>query len=153
MLLEETTKAIVDSDLDLLNNKEDSGHVLELVSEVALAEDVVQVVLEAKVLVLNDEDVLCLLNDGLLEAVVDDLEVLFLELEHLLLVVEGIEAVGEVEAVASTVEAVVAESAIKTNSTELCTLALSSFRTSNRLSGSETSRNSQNGASVEKHLD
>ena len=83
-----------------------------MISEVALAEDVVQVVLEAEVLVLDDEDVLCLLNNGLLEAVVDDLKVLLLELEHLLLVVEVVEAIGEVEVVVAT------ETAIEANSTE-----------------------------------
>lgn len=111
VLLEEATEAVVDSDLDLLNNEDDGRDILELVSEVALAEDVVQVVLEAKVLVLDDEDVLCLLNDGLLEAVVDDLKVLLLELEHLLLVVEVVEAIGEVELVST-------EAAVETNSTE-----------------------------------
>ena len=111
VLLEETTEAVVDSDLDLLNNEDDGRDILELVSEVALAEDVVQVVLEAKVLVLDDEDVLCLLNDGLLEAIVDDLEVLLLELEHLLLVVEVVETVGEVEVVST-------ETAIEANTTE-----------------------------------
>ena len=112
VLLEESTETVVNGDLDLLNNKDDSGDILELISEVALAEDVVQVVLEAEVLVLDDEDVLCLLNNGLLEAVVDDLKVLLLELEHLLLVVEVVEAIGEVEVVVAT------ETAIEANSTE-----------------------------------
>lgn len=40
-----------------------------------------------------------MLDNLLLEAVVDDLKVLFLDLNHLLLVVEVVEAVDEVEAI------------------------------------------------------
>lgn len=42
-----------------------------------------------------------MLDDGLLEAVVDDLEVLLLHLNYLLLVVEVVEPVDEVEVVAT----------------------------------------------------
>jgi hypothetical protein len=42
-----------------------------------------------------------LLHDLLLEAIVDDLKVLLLDLDDLLLLVEVVEAVGEVEPVAA----------------------------------------------------
>ena len=77
---------------------------MELVLEVGLAEDIVQVVVEAVVDLVNDEDLLHLLHNLLFVAVVDDLEVLLLDLDDLRLLIEVVEAVDEVEAV--TTEAV-----------------------------------------------
>lgn len=48
----------------------------------------------------NDENFLHLLDDLLLEAIVDDLEVLFLNLDDLLLLVEVVEAIDEIKALA-----------------------------------------------------
>jgi len=47
----------------------------------------------------DDEDLVDLLDDLLLDAIVDDLQVFFLNLEDLLLLVEVVEAVSEVESV------------------------------------------------------
>lgn len=98
--------AVVNGDLDLLHNKGNSSDITELVLEVALAEEVVEVVVEAVVDLVDDEDLLHLLDDGLLAPVVDDLEVLLLDLDYLLLLVEVVEAVDEVEGAVVAVEAV-----------------------------------------------
>lgn len=50
---------------------------------------------------IDDQDLVHLLNDLLLEAVVDDLQVLLLDLDDLLLLVEVVEAISKVEAVAA----------------------------------------------------
>lgn len=118
LLLELVAAAIVDGNLDFLDDKQYRGFFLALVLEVALAEEVVQVVVEAVVDLVNDEDFVDLLDDRLLSAVVDDLEVLFLDLDDLLLLIEVVEAVGKVEAVAaeavdnSAIEALVAEDVV-----------------------------------------
>ena len=101
VLLELVATAIIDSDLDLLNNHDNGGLIPVVVAEVGLAEEVVQVVVEAILLLVDDEDLVDLLHDLLLEAVVNDLEVLLLDLDDLLLVVEVVEAVNEVEAIAT----------------------------------------------------
>jgi hypothetical protein len=87
-LLDLVAAAVVDGDLNLLYDKH------------GLAEQVVQVVVEAVVDLVDDEDLVDLLHDLLLAAVVvDDLKVLLLDLDDLLLLVEVVEAVGEVETV------------------------------------------------------
>lgn len=101
LLLECVAAAIVDCDLDLLHNKHDGADILELILEVALAEEVVEVVVEAVVDLVNDEGFLDLLDNLLLEAVVGDLKVLLLDLDHLLLLVEVAEAISEVESIAA----------------------------------------------------
>jgi hypothetical protein len=99
-LLDLVAAAVVDGDLNLLYDKHDGGDVAELVLHVGLAEQVVQVVVEAVVDLVDDEDLVDLLHDLLLAAVVvDDLKVLLLDLDDLLLLVEVVEAVGEVETV------------------------------------------------------
>lgn len=99
VLLEGVAEAVVDGDLNLLDDEHDGGDILELILEVALAEDVVQVVLETVVDLVDDEDLVDLLDNLLLEAIVDNLEVLLLDLDDLLLLVEVVEAVDEVETV------------------------------------------------------
>lgn len=106
LLLDPVAEAVINSHLDLLDDHQDSTLVRELVLEVGLAEQIVELVVEAIVLVLDDQDLLCLLDNLLLEAVVDDLQVLLLDVDDLLLLVQAVEAVNEVEVVA---EAVVAE--------------------------------------------
>lgn len=101
VLLELVAPAIVDSDLNLLHDKHDSGDIVKLVPEVGLAEEVVQVVVEAILLLVDNEYLVDLLDNLLLETVVDDLEVLLLDLDDLLLVVEVVEAINKVEAVAA----------------------------------------------------
>jgi hypothetical protein len=100
VLLELVAEAVVDGNLDLLHDKHDGADLLELILEVGLAEQVVQVVVEAVVDLVNDEDLVDLLDNLLLEAVVDDLKVLLLDLDDLLLLVEVVEAISKVEAVA-----------------------------------------------------
>jgi hypothetical protein len=124
VLLELAAPSIVDSDLDLLYNKHDGADIAVLVLHVALAEEVVQVVVEAVVdlvddknlldllhnlllaAVVDDLDVLLLHLDLLLTAVVDNLEVLLLDLDDLLLLVEVVEAVDEVERAIVCVETI-----------------------------------------------
>jgi hypothetical protein len=101
ILLELVATAIIDSDLDLLDDHDNGGLVPVVVPEVGLAEEVVQVVVEAILLLVDDEDLVDLLHNLLLEAVVDDLEVLLLDLDDLLLLVEVVEAINEVEALAA----------------------------------------------------
>jgi hypothetical protein len=102
LLLDLVAAAVVDSDLDFLDDEHDGGFIAELVLHVGLAEEVVQVVVEAVVDLVDDEDLVDLLHDLLLAAVVVDVdaEVLLLDLDDLLLLVEVVEAVGEVEAIA-----------------------------------------------------
>lgn len=101
LLLERVAAAVVDGDLDFLHHEHDGRDLLELVLEVGFAEEVVEVVVEAVVDLVDDEDLVYLLYDLLLDAVVvDDLEVLLLDLDHLLLLVEVVEAIDEVEAAA-----------------------------------------------------
>lgn len=102
VLLEGISAAILNADLDLLDDQHDSGLLVALTSKAGLAEQVVQVAVEAILLVLYDEDLVDLLDDGLLDAVVDNLQVLLLQLEDLLLAVEVVEAVDEVEVVLAT---------------------------------------------------
>jgi hypothetical protein len=104
VLLKLVATAIIDSDLNLLHNKHDGADLLELVLEVGLAEEVVQIIVEAVVDLVDNKDLVNLLDDLLLEAVVDDLQVLLLDLDDLLLLVEVVEAIGKVEAV--TAEAI-----------------------------------------------
>ena len=106
ILAKEVAPAVVNGDLDGLNDNHNSGDVAKPVPEVALAEEVVQVVVETVVDLVDDEDLLHLLDDGLLTSVVDDLEVLLLDLDYLLLLVEVVEAVDEVEGAVVAVEAV-----------------------------------------------
>jgi hypothetical protein len=101
VLLELVAAAVVNGDLDLLDDHDDGGLVVVAVPEVGLAEEVVHVVVEAILLLVDDEHLVDLLHDLLLEAVVDDLEVLLLDLDDLLLLVEVVEAVNEVEAIAT----------------------------------------------------
>ena len=115
VLLELVATSIIHSNLDLLHNKHNGANILELVLEVALAEKVVQVIVEPVVDLVDNEDLVDLLHDLLLEAVVDDLQVLLLDLNDLLLLIEVVEAVRKVEAIAaetvqdSTVEIIAAE--------------------------------------------
>jgi hypothetical protein len=104
VLLELVAATVVDGDLDLLHNEHDSGDLIELVLEVGFAEDVVELVVEAVVDLVDYEHLIDLLHDLALEAVVDDLKALLLNLNYLLLLVEVLEAISEVEALA--VEAV-----------------------------------------------
>ena len=106
VLLELVASAIVDSDLDLLHDKHDGADIAVLVLHVALTEQVVQVVVEAVVDLVYDKDFLHLLDDLLSAAIVDDLEVLLLYLDHLFLLVEVVEAVDEVECTVICVETV-----------------------------------------------
>lgn len=99
-LLKPIPKAIVNGNLYLLHNQHHSRLIGKVIPKVAFAEEVVQVVVEAILLFVDDENLGGLLHDGLLEAVVNDLEVVFLDLDDLLLVVEVLEAVDEVEVVA-----------------------------------------------------
>jgi hypothetical protein len=87
VLLKDIAEAVVDGDLDLLDDHEDGRLVRELVLEVGLAEQVVELVVEAVVLLVDDEHFLRLLHHGLLEAVVYDLQVVLLNVDDLLLVV------------------------------------------------------------------
>ena len=96
--------AVINRNLDLLDDHDNSGLVLVVVPHARLAEKVVHVVVEAILLLDDDEHLADLLHDRLLAAVVDDLQVLLLDLDDLLLLVELVEAVDEVEAV--TTEAV-----------------------------------------------
>jgi hypothetical protein len=98
VLAELVALAVIDSDLNLLDNHDDGGLVPVLVVEVGLAEEVIHVAVEAILLLVDDEDLVNLLDDLLLTAVVDDLEVLLLDLDDLLLLVEFVEAIDEVEA-------------------------------------------------------
>jgi hypothetical protein len=125
LLLELVAAAVVDGDLDLLYDEHDGGLLLALILEVALAEEIVQVVVEAVADLVDNEDFIDLLDDLLLEAVVDDLEVLLLDLDDLLLLIEVVEAVDEVEAIA--VEAI-DHSAVEVFATKevVVTLALGS---------------------------
>lgn len=100
ILLEGVSPIVCNRDLDLLYDQHDCGLVIPLPPEVGLAEEVVKIAVESILLVLHDEHLVDLLHDGLLEPVVDDLEVLLLHLDDLLLVVERVEAVDEVEALA-----------------------------------------------------
>lgn len=93
------TTAIINGDLDLLDDEHDSGDILVVVPEVGLAEQVVHVPVATVLLLVDDEDFIDLLHDGLLAAIVDDLEVLLLDLNDLLLLVEVVEAVDEVEGI------------------------------------------------------
>ena len=106
VLLDLVAPAIVDSNLNLLYDERDGGDVAELVLKVTLAKEVVQVVVETVVDLVDDEDLLHLLNDCLLAAVVDNLEVLLLDLDDLLLLVEVVESVNKVEVAIVAVEAV-----------------------------------------------
>lgn len=101
VLLELAAAAVVDCDLDLLDDHHDGGDVPELVLEVALAEEVVQVVVEAIVDLVDNEDLVGLLDNLLAETIVDNLEVLLLDLDDLLLLVEVVEAIGKVESIAT----------------------------------------------------
>lgn len=73
LLLELIPKRIRNRDLNLLHDNHDGRDLLELVLEVALAEQVVEVLVEAVVHLVDDEHFVDLLHDLLLEAVVDDL--------------------------------------------------------------------------------
>jgi hypothetical protein len=100
ILLEGVSPLVCDRDLNLLHDQHDGSLVIPLPPEVGLAEEIVEIAVESILLVLHDEHLVDLLHDGLLEPVVDDLEVLLLHLDDLLLVVERVEAVDEVEALA-----------------------------------------------------
>jgi hypothetical protein len=106
VLLELVAPAIIDSNLDLLHDEHNGADIAVLVLHVALAEKVVQVVVEAVVDLVDDKDFLNLLDDLLAAAIVDDLEVLLLDLDDLFLLVEVVEAVDEVECTVVCVEAV-----------------------------------------------
>lgn len=106
VLLDLIAPAIVDSNLNLLYDECDGRDIAELVLEVALAEEVVQVIVETVVDLIDNEDLLYLLNDCLLATVVDNLEVLLLDLDDLLLLVEVVESVNKVEVAIVAVEAV-----------------------------------------------
>ena len=95
VLLEDATTAIVNCHLDLLNHHDNSCDVIEIVAEVALAEQIVEAIL----LLVNDEHLVDLLDDSLLDAIVHDLQVLLLELEDLVDVAELIDSAIEIEAV------------------------------------------------------
>jgi hypothetical protein len=97
VLSELVALTIVNSDLDLLHNHDNGGLVPVLVPEVGLAEEVVQVLVEAILLLVDNEDLVDLLDDLFLEAIIHNLKVLLLDLDDLLLVVEVIEAIDEVE--------------------------------------------------------
>jgi len=95
VLLEDATTAIVNRHLDLLNHHDNSSDVVEIIAEVALAEQIIEAIL----LLVNDEHLVDLLDDGLLDAIVHDLQVLLLELEDLVDVAELIDGAIEIEAV------------------------------------------------------
>jgi hypothetical protein len=82
VLLELVAPAVVDRDLDLLHNKHNGADIAPLVRHVALAEEIVQVVVEAVVDLVNDKDLLNLLHNLLLAAVVDDLNVVLFRLDY-----------------------------------------------------------------------
>lgn len=101
--MELVASSIIDGDLNLLHDKQDCGDFLVLVLKVGFAKQVVQVVVEAVVGLVDNENLLNLLDDLLLAAVVDYLQVLLLDLDNLLLLVEIVEAVDEAEVVAFAV--------------------------------------------------
>lgn len=86
--------------------------VAEVIPEIGLAEEVVQVAVEAIPLVIDDEHILDLLHDELLEAIVHNLQVLLLHLDNLLLIIDVVEAVNEVEATEAAVVLVEVEATI-----------------------------------------
>jgi succinylarginine dihydrolase len=85
--------------LNLLHYEHNGADVLELRLEVAFAEEVVEVVVEAVVDLVYNEDFVDLLDNLLLRAGIDDLEVVGFDLDGLGLLVEGVEAVDEVETI------------------------------------------------------
>jgi hypothetical protein len=82
-----------------LHYEHDGADILELGLEVAFAEEVVEVVVEAVVDLVYNEDFIDLLDDLLLCAGIDDLKVVGLDLDGLGLLIEGVEAVDEVETI------------------------------------------------------
>jgi hypothetical protein len=107
LLIDAVTAAIVNRDSDLLHDKHDRGDVVEAVAHVAATEQVVQVIVEAVVDLVDNKNLIDLLHDDLaVSAVIDDLQILLLNLDHLLLLVEVVEAVDEVEASVSAAVAV-----------------------------------------------
>jgi hypothetical protein len=148
VLLELVAAAVVDGDLDLLYDEHDGADVAVLVPHVGLAEEVVQVVVEAVVDLVDDEDLVGLLHDLLLAAVVDDLKVLLLDLDHLRLLVEVVEAIGKVEAVATeavddgTVESIAKDVVVALR-----------LRSRDGLSDSETSRKGESSESFDRHFE
>ena len=105
ILLELVTETIVNGDLNLLDDHDNCAAIVEVVGKVGGTEHIVQVVVETVLLLVDDEHLVDLLHNLLLEAIVDNLKVLLLDLDDLLLVVEVVEAVNEVESLAT--EAVV----------------------------------------------
>lgn len=106
VLLDLVASAVIDGDLDLLYDERDGRDIAELVLEIAFAEEVVQVIVEAVVNLVDDEDLLNLLDDCLLTTIIDNLKVLLLNLDDLLLLVEVIKSVDEVEVVIVSIEAI-----------------------------------------------
>jgi hypothetical protein len=107
LLIDAVTAAIVNRDSDLLHDEHDRGDVVEAVAHVAATEQVVQVIVEAVVDLVDNKNLIDLLHDDLaVSAVIDDLQILLLNLDHLLLLVEVVEAVDEVEASVSAAVAV-----------------------------------------------
>ena len=106
VLLDLVASAVIDGNLDLLYDERDGRDIAELVLEIALAEEVVQVIVEAVVDLVDDEDLLNLLDDCLLTTIIDNLKVLLLDLDDLLLLVEVIKSVDEVEVAIVSVEAI-----------------------------------------------
>jgi hypothetical protein len=82
VLPELVAPAVVDRDLDLLHNKHNGADIAPLVRHVALAEEVVQVVVEAVVDLVNNKDLLNLLHNLLLATIVDDLYAVLFRLDY-----------------------------------------------------------------------
>lgn len=95
ILLEHAAPTIIHRNLDLLYDHHHRRHIVKVVPEVALAEQVV----EAVVLLVHNQHFIDLLDHRLLDAVIHNLQVLLLELEHLVHVVELVDGTIEVEAV------------------------------------------------------
>lgn len=96
-LLHAPAPAVVNADLDLLHHEDDGADISELIVDVALSEHVFEVVVEAVVLLVHDEDLVGLGDYLLLETVIDDLHLLLLDLDDGVLGVEGVEVVDEGE--------------------------------------------------------
>lgn len=99
------SEAIIDKNIDLLHHHQHGADIVEVAGVAALAEQVVELVVEAVLLLVHNDDLLRLLDEHLLEPIVDNLHVLLLDVEEEVLVVDVIEAVDEVELVVVTAEA------------------------------------------------
>lgn len=101
ILLKCIAPIILHRHLDLLHDQHDRCLLVPLAAEVRFAEEVIEVVVEAVVLLVDDQDLVDLLHDLLLELVVLDLQAVLPDLDDLRLLVEAVEAVDEGEGLAA----------------------------------------------------